>query len=86
MAVSHLYKVVPLAVRELDPMTGFMDSTPPLVFAHSLSSRLLDAKNELLRRAVHELDFGHFDLEDIDDMETRLLSLVDSLPNLQRVK
>lgn len=82
MTVSHLYKVVPLAARP----TEFMDSTPPLIFAHSLSSRLLDSKNEVLRRAVHELDFGLFSPEDIDDMETRLLSLVDSLPNLQRVK
>lgn len=63
------------------------DDAEPMVFARSLSSRLLDTKNESLRRAVHELDFGKFRIaEDLSEMEERLVALVDSLPNLRRVK
>lgn len=57
-----------------------------MAFAHSLSSRLLDPKNEQLRDAVRELDFRQFHGKHLRDMEKRLVALVDVLPNLQRVK
>ncbi|KAI0097350.1 hypothetical protein GGR51DRAFT_469999 [Nemania sp. FL0031] len=83
MAMPHLYKVVPLRMRRYQMGNSEMDL---MLFAHSLSSRLLDTKNETLRNAVHELDFGEFPEENESEMENRLVALVDSLPNLQRVK
>ncbi|KAI3340742.1 hypothetical protein F4824DRAFT_452040 [Ustulina deusta] len=87
MAVPHLYKIIPLVMRATDPMDWFAQADQdPCVFARSLSSRLLDPRNEQLRNAVHELEFGQFNEGDIDDIEQRLVALVDSLPNLQRIK
>ncbi|KAI1428202.1 hypothetical protein F5Y12DRAFT_734106 [Xylaria sp. FL1777] len=87
MAVPHLYKVTPLVARAQDPMNFFAEANwKPYAFARSLSSRLLDPRNEQLRNVVHELEFGQFSGRDLDDMEQRLVALVDSLPNLQRIK
>ncbi|KAI0476851.1 hypothetical protein F4859DRAFT_480437 [Xylaria cf. heliscus] len=87
MAVPHLYRVIPLVMRATDPMDWFAQANQdPCVFARSLSFRLLDPRNEHLRNAVHELEFGQFNEGDVDDMEQRLVGLVDSLPNLQRIK
>ncbi|KAI1755774.1 hypothetical protein F4782DRAFT_486940 [Xylaria castorea] len=85
MAMPHLYKVVPLAMRPSD-ILDWERKKDPMLFAYSLSSRLLDTKNEQLRNAVHELDFGHFDNFHLSDMEKRLVTLIDVLPNVQRVK
>ncbi|KAI0454703.1 hypothetical protein F5B21DRAFT_231651 [Xylaria acuta] len=85
MAIPHLYKSVPLVMRP-DDIFNSDDETDPMVFAHSLSSRLLDTKNEQLRNAVHELEFGQFEGNHSSDMEKRLVTLIDLLPNLQRVK
>ncbi|KAJ8128293.1 hypothetical protein O1611_g5343 [Lasiodiplodia mahajangana] len=84
MAMPHLYRVVPLRMRSYD--LDYESESDLMVFAHSLSSRLLDTKNEAWRNAVHELDFGRFRGEHLIEMEKRLVALVDSLPNLQRVK
>jgi protein associated with RNAse G/E len=85
MAIPHLYRIVPLEMRHLD-IDDWERKEDPMLFAHSLSSRLLDTKNEQLRNAVHELDFGRFNNEHVNDMEKRLVTLIDVLPNLQRVK
>ncbi|KAJ2990608.1 hypothetical protein NUW58_g2862 [Xylaria curta] len=85
MAIPHLYKAVPLKMRPHD-ILDWERKKDPMEFAHSLSSRLLDTKNEQLRNAVHELDFGNFNDNELSDMEKRLVALVDVLPNLQRVK
>ncbi|KAI1118774.1 hypothetical protein F5Y14DRAFT_397601 [Nemania sp. NC0429] len=86
MAAPHLYKIVPLR-RSLCSRWDWDHKTDPMVFAHSLSSRLLDTRNEQLRRAVGELDFGDFgDQTEFSEMEERLVALVHSLPNLRRVK
>ncbi|KAI1423349.1 hypothetical protein F5Y12DRAFT_757987 [Xylaria sp. FL1777] len=84
-AITHLYKTVPLAMRAWD-LAALNDGKDPLRFARSVSRRLLDTKYEHLRNAVHELDYGEFHGERSSEMEKRLLALVDSLPNLQRVK
>ncbi|KAI0186296.1 hypothetical protein EV127DRAFT_439460 [Xylaria flabelliformis] len=87
MAVPHLYKVIPLVMRDIDPMDYFAQvDQDPCELARSLSSILLDPRNEQLRNAVHEIEFGRFNKSDIDDIEQRLMALVDSLPNLQRIK
>ncbi|KAI1127540.1 hypothetical protein F5Y10DRAFT_191578 [Nemania abortiva] len=87
MAVPHLYKTIPLVMRDTDPMDWFAQADrDPCVSARSLSSRLLDPRNEQLRNSVRELEFGRFNKKDVDDMEERLVALVDSLPNLQRIK
>ncbi|KAI1744577.1 hypothetical protein F4680DRAFT_405341 [Xylaria scruposa] len=85
MAMPHLYKVVPLAPRPHD-IFDWERKKDLMLFVHSLSSRLLDTENEELRKAVHELDFGNFEDPFLNDMEKQLVTLVDSLPNLQRVK
>ncbi|KAI0188000.1 hypothetical protein EV127DRAFT_368631 [Xylaria flabelliformis] len=85
MAMPHLYKVVPMTMRPRD-IFDWERKEDLMLFANSLSSRLLDPENERLRNAVHELDFGHFENTDLDEMEKRLVTLVDILPNLQRVK
>ncbi|KAI0419852.1 hypothetical protein F5X98DRAFT_372471 [Xylaria grammica] len=89
MAIPHLYKTVTLAM-----VGSWLDwdmKSDRMEVARSLSSRLLDPKNEQLRQVVHELDFGRFGDDDDDDdvihdMEKRLVALVHCLPNLQRVK
>ncbi|KAI1146242.1 hypothetical protein F4825DRAFT_202096 [Nemania diffusa] len=87
LAVPHLYKVVPLVMQAVDEMNWFAQVDQDLcVFAQSLSFRLLDPGNEHLRNAVHELEFGYFNGAVVDDLEQRLVALVDSLPNLQRIK
>ncbi|KAI0548513.1 hypothetical protein F4679DRAFT_550744 [Xylaria curta] len=85
MAMPHLYKVVPLTARPRD-LFDWEREKDPMLFARSLSSRLLDTENEGLRNAVHELDFGNFEDAFLNEMENRLVTLVDGLPNLQRVK
>lgn len=86
MATPHLYKIVPLAKRPHD-LWHCENHKDPMRFARSLSSRLLNTGNESLRRAVHELDLGDFITgKDLSEMEERLVALVDSLPNLRRVK
>ncbi|KAI0544973.1 hypothetical protein F4679DRAFT_494229 [Xylaria curta] len=87
MAVPHLYKVIPLEMQDIDLMDRFAQpDLDPCALARSLSSRLLDPRNEQLRNAVHEIEFGQFCQRHIDDMEQQLVALVDSLPNLQRIK
>ncbi|KAI0445765.1 hypothetical protein F4803DRAFT_559852 [Xylaria telfairii] len=86
MAITHLYRIIPLQPHEI---IDWEVEDDPLVFVRPLISRLLDTKNEQLRNAVHELDFGLFrdeEDEDLGFMETQLVALVDSLPNLRRVK
>ncbi|KAI8943930.1 hypothetical protein F4801DRAFT_323256 [Xylaria longipes] len=85
MAIPHLYKIVPLAMRPHD-IFDWERKKDPMLFARSLSSRLLDTKNEQLRNAVHELDFGQFENKYLSEMEKRLVTLIDVLPNLQRVR
>ncbi|KAI0903499.1 hypothetical protein F4823DRAFT_618382 [Ustulina deusta] len=85
MATPHLYKIVPLAMRPPN-IFDWERKKDLMAFAHSLSSRLLDPKNEQLRDAVRELDFGQFQGKHLRDMEKQLVALVDVLPNLQLVK
>ncbi|KAI1346437.1 hypothetical protein F5Y01DRAFT_321710 [Xylaria sp. FL0043] len=85
MAVPYLWKTVALRMRrpsmfDWQPRKDIMDD------ARFLSSKLLDTKNALLRNAVKELVFGDFGGERLSEMEKKLMALVDSLPNLQRVK
>ncbi|KAI0204959.1 hypothetical protein F4808DRAFT_316360 [Astrocystis sublimbata] len=87
VALPHLYKTLTLAVRPCNATdcNGKQDAML-CSCARSLSSRLLDTRNERLRNAVRELEFGQFEERDLIDMETRLMTLVDCLPNLQRIK
>ncbi|TGJ84184.1 hypothetical protein E0Z10_g4568 [Xylaria hypoxylon] len=89
MAMPHLYKIIPLALG-IDRTYSWDYQEDIMVRARSLSSRLLDPKNGQLRNAVHELDFGPIEWDDsgelLRDMERRLVTLIDVLPNLQRVK
>lgn len=74
MAIPHLYRVIPLVPHEI---IDWEVEDDPLVFVRPLTSRLLDTKNEQLRNAVHELDFGLFSDEEDDNlgyMETRLVA------------
>ncbi|TRX89196.1 hypothetical protein FHL15_009894 [Xylaria flabelliformis] len=76
-----------VAHLNIDPVDWFTQvDLDPCALARSLSSRLLDPRNEQLRNAVHEIKFGCFNKRDVDDMEQRLMALVNSLPNLQRIK
>ncbi|KAI0858484.1 hypothetical protein F4860DRAFT_486365 [Xylaria cubensis] len=85
IAVPHLHKVIPLVMQNFDPIVWFAQpDLDPCALALSLSSRLLDPRNEQMRNAVREIEFGRFNKK--ADMEQRLIALVDSLPNLQRIK
>ncbi|KAI1173097.1 hypothetical protein F4777DRAFT_559245 [Nemania sp. FL0916] len=85
MAMPHLYRVVPFIAQNHD-VFDWERKKNIMKFAQDLSSRLMDDKNERLRAAVHELDFGRFDDRNLRYMEKRLVSLVASLPNLRRVR
>ncbi|KAI0426861.1 hypothetical protein F5Y09DRAFT_317862 [Xylaria sp. FL1042] len=85
MAMPYLYKTVRLVKRRHD-IFDFKRKKDLMAFARSLSSRLLDMKNEQLRNAVRELDFGTFEGDQLSEMEKNLVAMVDSLPNLQQVK
>jgi hypothetical protein len=52
----------------------------------SLVSTLLNRKNERLRNAVRELEFGGFQDSGLKAKEKLLLKIVGGLPNLQRIK
>ncbi|KAI1304808.1 hypothetical protein F5Y03DRAFT_168858 [Xylaria venustula] len=91
MAVPHLYKTVTLSIKHIEIRYDYNSlirqrDEDLLVLARPLSSRLLDIRNERMRNAVHELDFGFFKGKNLSEMENKLVALVDSLPNLRRVK
>ncbi|KAI0406536.1 hypothetical protein F4802DRAFT_596232 [Xylaria palmicola] len=88
MAIPHLYKVVPLTYHPKSKTLQFARDPKwdPLHLPRALSSRLLDSKHKQVRNAVQELDFGWFNDEHLGGMEAQLVALVDSLPNLRRVK
>ncbi|KAI0966906.1 hypothetical protein F4678DRAFT_262073 [Xylaria arbuscula] len=91
MAIPHLYKTVTLSIKyfklryEYDRLARQRDRDL-LVLARPLVSRLLDTRNDQMRNAVHELDFGFFRDKNLSEMEQQLVALADSLPNLRRVK
>ncbi|KAI1812047.1 hypothetical protein GGS20DRAFT_592077 [Poronia punctata] len=87
MAMPYLHRSVPLTIgrRRLGRLRQGVEEDG-MKRVTSLCNRLLDQKNDRLRRAVRELEVGLFDDPYREIMQKRLLKLVDSLPNLQRVK
>ncbi|KAI1287849.1 hypothetical protein F5Y03DRAFT_380258 [Xylaria venustula] len=89
-ATPHLYKVVSLTMRKLDPWERKRTERDKVVEpAMDVSSRLLDVRNKALRSSVRELVFGYFHghpRNHQSEMESRLIALVDSLPALRCVK
>ncbi|KAI0975410.1 hypothetical protein F4678DRAFT_420195 [Xylaria arbuscula] len=90
MVTPHLYNVVSLAMRKLDPWTRKGAEREKVVEpAMYVSSRLLDVRNKALRSSVRELVFGYFHGQPRNhqsEMESRLIALVHSLPALRCVR
>ncbi|KAI0393689.1 hypothetical protein F5Y17DRAFT_458697 [Xylariaceae sp. FL0594] len=90
MAMPHLYKSVPLTPRDVSPLNR--DPGAELQHYNILSTMLEKPENERLRIVVRELEFGgcdrsgSFSGSELEPKEKRLLSLVDKLPNLRRIK
>jgi len=86
LGMPYLYRTISLMPQDMSVFD--IIETPGIEMRHyrSLSSMLLKRKNERLRNAVRELEFGGFQDSKVKAKENLLLRIVSGLPNLQRIK